>query len=102
MQYETWRRLHGILGTLAIVFAMTHIVLVGNYVETPWKRAFWLALSVIWIGLLVYTRVWKPVLMLRRPYVWPMCVPTAAAHGRWCCSHTDTLVFASSRANSRG
>ncbi len=47
---------------------MTHIVLVGNYVETPCKRAFWLALSVIWIGLLVYVRVWKPVLMLRRPY----------------------------------
>ncbi len=68
LQYEIWRRLHGILGTLAIVFAITHVVLVGNYVETPWKRAVWLALSVIWIGLLVYVRVWKPVLMLRRPY----------------------------------
>jgi predicted ferric reductase len=68
IKYETWRLAHGILGTLAIALAMGHIALVGHYVETPWKQAFWLALTATWISLLVYIRIVKPLMLLRRPY----------------------------------
>jgi predicted ferric reductase len=68
LQYETWRVGHGILGTLAVAFGMAHVVLVGHYVELPWKRALWLGLTIFWIGLLFYVRVVKPMIMLRRPY----------------------------------
>ncbi len=47
---------------------MAHVVLVGHYVELPWKRALWIGLTVFWIGLLLYVRIVKPVMMLRRPY----------------------------------
>jgi predicted ferric reductase len=68
LEYETWRVAHGILATLAVAFAMAHIVLVNHYVELPWKRALWIGLTVFWIGLLLYVRIVKPVMMLRRPY----------------------------------
>jgi predicted ferric reductase len=38
------------------------------YLGDPWKRALWILLPVLWIGLLVYVRIFKPVFMLRRPY----------------------------------
>jgi predicted ferric reductase len=68
LRYESWRLWHGMLGTLAVASAMAHIALVAHYVETPWKRGFWIAITVFWIGLLVYVRIVKPLLMLRRPW----------------------------------
>jgi predicted ferric reductase len=68
LRYEAWRVTHGILGTLAVAFGMAHIVLVNHYVELPWKRALWIGLAFFWIGLLLYVRLVKPLMMLRRPY----------------------------------
>ena len=47
---------------------MAHVVLVDHYVELPWKRALWIGLTFFWIGLLLYVRIVKPMMMLRRPY----------------------------------
>ena len=68
LNYETWRVLHGVLAVLAVGLAMGHIAMWGNYVGTPWKLAFWVLLTTSWIGSLAYVRVWKPLVMLRRPY----------------------------------
>jgi predicted ferric reductase len=68
MNYEAWRVLHGVLAVLAVGLAMAHIVMWGNYIGTPWKLAFWVLLTTFWIGSLAYVRVWKPLVMLRRPY----------------------------------
>ena len=68
IKYETWRVGHGILGTLAVACGMAHVALVGHYVDLPWKRALWIGLTVFWIGLLLYVRIVKPMMMLRRPY----------------------------------
>ena len=68
INYEVWRLSHGVLGTLAVAFAMLHIVLVGHYLDLPWKRALWIALTLFWIWLLAYVRIVKPIIMLRRPY----------------------------------
>jgi predicted ferric reductase len=38
------------------------------YLGDPWKRALWIALTIFWIGLLVYVRLIKPLFILRKPY----------------------------------
>jgi predicted ferric reductase len=68
LQYEFWRVLHGILAVLAVGLGMAHAVMWGNYISTPWKVAFWIALTAFWIGALAYVRLGKPFLMLSRPY----------------------------------
>jgi predicted ferric reductase len=68
LQYEVWRVLHGALAVLAVGLGMAHAMMWGNYIGTPWKAAFWIALTAFWIGALAYIRLGKPVLMLRRPY----------------------------------
>jgi predicted ferric reductase len=69
LHYEPWRVLHGILAVLVVGLAMAHIVMWGNYIGTStWKLAFWVLLTAFWIGSLAYVRVWKPVMLLRRPY----------------------------------
>lgn len=68
IQYEPWRITHGILATAAVVLAMGHVLGVGYYIDTPGKRALWLGLGAVWIGSLLYIRVFKPLMMLRRPY----------------------------------
>ncbi len=68
LKYEPWRLTHGILATLAIIFAMLHVLGVGYYIDTPGKQILWIVLSVFWIGALGYVRILKPLLMLRKPY----------------------------------
>ena len=38
------------------------------YLSDPWKRALWIGLTIFWVGLLLYVRIFKPLFMLRRPY----------------------------------
>ncbi len=68
IDYTRWRIWHGILATAAVSLAMAHIVGVGYYVNTPWKRALWIGYAIFWIGLLLYTRVIKPIVLLKKPY----------------------------------
>lgn len=68
LKYETWRVLHGALAVIAVGLGMAHAVAWGNYIGAPWKAALWIALASFWIGSLAYVRLWKPVMMLRRPY----------------------------------
>ena len=68
IEYNGWRIGHGLLSTAAVSLGMTHIVLVGHYVNTPLKRTLWICYAVFWVGLLVYVRIIKPIMMLRRPY----------------------------------
>ncbi len=68
IDYDWWRRWHAVLAVIAVTLAMVHMLLVGHHVDTPWKRALWIGYGVIWLGLLVYYRLVKPYLELRRPY----------------------------------
>lgn len=68
LNYEVWRVLHGILAVTAVALGMLHAAMWGNYIGTPWKAAFWIALATFWLGALAYVRLGKPMLMLRRPY----------------------------------
>jgi predicted ferric reductase len=68
IHYDQWRMWHGVLATAAVALAMAHIVGVGHYVGTPWKRALWIGYGAAWVGLLAYVRIVKPWMELRRPY----------------------------------
>jgi predicted ferric reductase len=68
ISYETWLLIHGILAIAAVAFAVAHIEGVGYYVRGPLKRGIWIALLTSWIFALLYVRIIKPLLMLRRPY----------------------------------
>jgi predicted ferric reductase len=69
ISYEPWRISHGIFATAAVTLAMAHIMGVNYYMAIPYQRVLWLGLGAIWIGSLVYIRIVKPFLLLRRPYV---------------------------------
>lgn len=68
IEYTRWRIWHGVLATAAVAFAMLHVLGVNWYINEPWKRLLWAAYSIFFVGLLFYTRVWKPWQLLRTPY----------------------------------
>ena len=68
IEYNRWRIWHGVLATAAVAFAMLHVLGVNWYINEPWKRLLWAGYSIFFVGLLFYTRVWKPWQLLRTPY----------------------------------
>jgi len=68
IEYNRWRIWHGILAIVATLLALGHIFLVGNYVNTPWKRALWIVYAIAWVGMLLYMRVIRPLEMLSHPW----------------------------------
>jgi len=69
LNYEVWRILHNVFAILIMVFATLHVVGVGHYVELPWQRNLWLAMTAFWVLVFLYIRVWKPFMMYQNPYV---------------------------------
>jgi len=68
MSYKHWKIWHGILSTVMVALALVHIFLVGNYVDLPWKKTLWIAYSVIFLGMLAYTRILYPLRLIRRSF----------------------------------
>src|SRR5271167_2981172 len=66
--YELWHVTHIALAIAAVTGGLLHMVGWSFYLVDPWKRSLWIGLTIFWIGLLVYVRIVKPLLMLRRPY----------------------------------
>ncbi|MBE0425699.1 MAG: ferric reductase-like transmembrane domain-containing protein [Nitrospirae bacterium] len=66
--YEHWRLIHGYISVVAVALSVAHIIGVGYYVEGYLKRGLWITMITAWLLALVYVRVMKPIIMLRRPY----------------------------------
>ncbi len=81
IRYEIWRVAHGLLATGIVVTALLHIERVGYYVGGPLKRGFWIAMSVVFVALLLNVRVVKPLRLLRRP--WKVVSVTPERGGTW-------------------
>jgi 3-phenylpropionate/trans-cinnamate dioxygenase ferredoxin reductase subunit len=67
--YEGWRRAHALLASLAVLFGILHVVTEGHYLAMPLKRTLWELYTALWLGLIVWVRLVKPWLELRRPFV---------------------------------
>src|SRR6478609_4514021 len=56
ISYEKWHLSHLWLSVIAVTAGILHMVGWSFYFVDPWKRALWIALTVFWIGLLLYVR----------------------------------------------
>ncbi|MFO7660996.1 MAG: ferric reductase-like transmembrane domain-containing protein [Chloroflexota bacterium] len=68
IRYEIWRLMHTLFAAIVVVMAMLHILGVSYYLAMPWQRGLWIGLTVLWLGLLVNTRLIRPLRQLTRPY----------------------------------
>ena len=64
IRYEIWHSTHILLAVVAIVAGIIHMIGWGSYLGDPGKRALWIGLSILWICLLLYVRIVKPLFIL--------------------------------------
>jgi 3-phenylpropionate/trans-cinnamate dioxygenase ferredoxin reductase subunit len=69
IEYDRWRIWHGILAIGAMALAMVHIEMRGYYLNTLWKQLFWGIYGILWIGLLAWVRIIKPIILLRNAFL---------------------------------
>jgi predicted ferric reductase len=68
LSYETWQVLHAVLALIAVVAALVHVLLVNYYVDALWKQVLWALMSAVFVGLLVWVRLLRPLRIRRRPW----------------------------------
>ena len=68
LDYDRWRFWHSMLAMAVVTLAILHMVLVGYYTSSTWKVWLWSGLAVGWLGTVIYVRLARPLLLLRRPY----------------------------------
>lgn len=68
LNYESWRIIHGVISVLAVLLAVIHVVGVRYYLEHPLKLWLWIFMAAVWILALLYVRILKPLLLLKRPF----------------------------------
>ena len=68
ISYKVWKLWHGIFSTVMVGLALVHIFLAGRYTDLPWKRALWIGYSILFLGLLVWTRIIYPLRLMRRSF----------------------------------
>ena len=69
MKYDVWRWIHDALAFLAIALALYHMFKVNYYMSIPYQRVIWLMLTGIWASVILYIRIVRPLIILKRPYV---------------------------------
>ncbi|YAF94259.1 MAG: ferric reductase-like transmembrane domain-containing protein [Nodularia sp. CChRGM 3473] len=69
ISYEPWRTSHGVLAVLAVSLGLGHGLGVGNYLGLFWKAVLWTVLILTAIWLMIYVRLVKPWLMIKKPYL---------------------------------
>jgi predicted ferric reductase len=68
LSYEAWRWLHDIFAVGVIGLILYHIFNVNYYTSVPLQRWLWVLLAGIWAAMILFIRVIKPLLLLKRPY----------------------------------
>ncbi len=68
LKYDIWRWIHDALAFLAIGLGLYHMFKVNYYMSLTYQKVIWLTLTGIWVAILLYIRVVRPYIMLKRPY----------------------------------
>ncbi|MDO5630619.1 MAG: ferric reductase-like transmembrane domain-containing protein [Paracoccus sp. (in: a-proteobacteria)] len=66
--YLNWRRLHVALALTGFGCAIWHVLGAGHFTGADGTRALWLAVTLIWLGLIAYTRLLRPWRQWRNPW----------------------------------
>jgi len=66
--YQWWLTGHAALAAMIVFIGLVHILRVGWYVAQPWKQAAWVGATLLAIGLLLYSRLYKPLRLRARPW----------------------------------
>ncbi|MDQ3285166.1 MAG: ferric reductase-like transmembrane domain-containing protein [Actinomycetota bacterium] len=61
LSYELWQLTHSVLAFVVIAAALTHVLLVGYYVNEPLEIALWIWMAVVFVGLVLWVRVVRPL-----------------------------------------
>jgi predicted ferric reductase len=69
LSYEFWRYLHVALAVIGFAAAVAHVLGVGTYTAAADKRALWIGVTVGWVGLLLWSRIGRPWLQARNPWI---------------------------------
>lgn len=64
--YRTWQVLHAALAILIVVTGLTHVLLIGYYVDEPWEQAVWAVYSAAFIAIGIWVRLLRPLVRWRR------------------------------------
>lgn len=67
--YEPWRIAHGILAVATVGFGLAHALGVSYYLDLFWKVVIWSGIALTALWLLIYVRLVKPWLMVKKPYL---------------------------------
>jgi predicted ferric reductase len=67
-EYDRWRVGHAVMAVAAVVLAVVHIQGVGHYTRAAWKEIVWGGYSALWLLVVGYVRVVRPLTLLRSPY----------------------------------
>jgi predicted ferric reductase len=68
LKFETWRLLHDILGPAILVFIFIHSYVVGSDLQHSAMKVLWIAVFIVAVGLFIWHRIIRPILLKRRPW----------------------------------
>jgi predicted ferric reductase len=68
IEYDRWRIVHAVLAVAAVVFAMAHIWGVDHYTAAVWKVSVWGLYTALWVLVVGYVRLARPMTLQQRPY----------------------------------
>jgi len=68
LKYDIWRWIHDGLSFLAIGLALYHMFKVNYYMSLTYQRVLWLVLTGFWTAIILYIRVVRPIIMIKKPY----------------------------------
>lgn len=93
ISYELWQLTHSVLAFVVMAAALAHVLLVGYYVNEPLEIALWLWMSAVFVGLILWVRVVRPLELRSKAWRIEEVIPE---RGNIC-----TIVLKPSRLHAR-
>ena len=69
IKYDIWRWIHDAMSFGAIGLALYHMFKVNYYMSLTYQRVLWLGLTGIWVAIILYMRIARPIKMINSPYI---------------------------------
>jgi predicted ferric reductase len=83
--YEWWQLSHAVVSALVVLFALTHMLMIGYYSDGRPMRALWALYTLNLLGVTLWYRIIRPIREWHRPW---KVVDNISEHG-----HACTLVL---------